>query len=207
MHQEPSSPELATQLTLLARIRNPMDEEAWNEFYGRYCGFVSAVVRRRGGTEDQVGDVVQQVFIETVKAIHAFNHGGRLGEFRGWLAKRTGWRLKDVHRFSRNRPWESLDQVREGDDRSLLERLPAEDIAEEDGHLEFQRGLIKRGIEIARKEFGPRQFQVLEMTFAEMSPGEISEKLGIDRRAVDAAKSRALATFKEIVQRLLKTEV
>jgi RNA polymerase sigma-70 factor (ECF subfamily) len=207
MHPVPSSPELATQLTLLARIRNPMDEEAWSEFYRRYCGFVSAVVRRRGGSEDQVGDVVQQVFTETVKAIHAFNHGGRLGEFRSWLAKRTGWRLKDTLRSNRNRPFESLDQVRDADGQCLLERLPAEDISEQEGHIEFQRGLIKRGIEIARKEFGPRQFQVLELTFTEMSPAEISERLGIDRRAVDAAKSRALAAFKEIIQRLLKTEV
>ncbi|MFI5455261.1 MAG: RNA polymerase sigma factor [Isosphaerales bacterium] len=57
-----------TRSTLLVRIRDPADTKAWGEFVALYQPLLTAYVRQRGLGEEDVRDVVQDVFARLVKS-------------------------------------------------------------------------------------------------------------------------------------------
>lgn len=56
-----------TRSTLLVRIRDPADTKAWGEFVALYQPLLTAYARKRGLVEEDVRDVVQDVFARLVK--------------------------------------------------------------------------------------------------------------------------------------------
>jgi RNA polymerase sigma-70 factor, ECF subfamily len=74
-----------TRSTLLVRIRDPADAKAWGEFVALYQPLLTAYVRRRGLDQEDVCDVVQDVFARLVKALPEFSLARQRGRFRTWL--------------------------------------------------------------------------------------------------------------------------
>src|SRR5439155_8261603 len=62
-----------TSRTLLARVRDPGDAEAWGEFDALYRPLIRGVARNQGVSEPDVDDVVQEVFRRLVRALPAFS--------------------------------------------------------------------------------------------------------------------------------------
>ncbi len=83
-----------TRQTLLERVRNPTDNDAWNDFFGLYEPLLTGYVRRysteRGlrFSEFQIQEIVQDIFIKLYRALPNFQLDHQRGRFRTWL-----WRL------------------------------------------------------------------------------------------------------------------
>jgi Sigma-70 region 2 len=68
-----------TRSTLLTRVRDPADAEAWGELVVLYEPLLKSYLRHRGlGAEDQ-RDVVQEVFARLVKSLPNFELDRRRG--------------------------------------------------------------------------------------------------------------------------------
>src|SRR4051812_12264285 len=73
-----------TSSTLLRRLRDPGDVEAWNNFHTRYGPRIRDWCRRRGLQEADVDDVTQQVLLSLVKAVRNLKYD-RKKMFRAYL--------------------------------------------------------------------------------------------------------------------------
>src|SRR5262245_29790675 len=75
----------STRPSLLLRLRDPRDAEAWRTFVDVYGPLVYGHARRRGLKHEDAEDVTQKVFARVSEAIRAFNYQPDLGRFRDWL--------------------------------------------------------------------------------------------------------------------------
>jgi RNA polymerase sigma-70 factor (ECF subfamily) len=111
-----SKPEAVDDDELLRRVRLA-DERAIALLYDRYAAFVAGIALRLLGSEDEVDDVVQHVFLTTVeRAGHVYD-----GQLRSWLfrlASRQALRLMR-RRWSRERMRRAVSLVvpQQGDPR------------------------------------------------------------------------------------------
>jgi RNA polymerase sigma-70 factor (ECF subfamily) len=75
-----------TRYSLIARLGDDDDQEAWWEFVAIYRPAVYRIARRRGLQHADAEDLSQQVFARAKKAIARFEPDVSRGRFRSWLA-------------------------------------------------------------------------------------------------------------------------
>ena len=63
---------METRSSLLRRVRNPADTAGWQEFVTLYEPLLLAYVRKKGLTEPDASDVVQEVLARLVKVLPDF---------------------------------------------------------------------------------------------------------------------------------------
>src|SRR5688572_30473159 len=79
------SSDAQTPPSLLLRLRNPRDQDAWDSFVRVYGPLVFGHARRRGLTYQDAEDVAQKVFARVSEAIRTFEYEKERGRFRDWL--------------------------------------------------------------------------------------------------------------------------
>jgi RNA polymerase sigma-70 factor (ECF subfamily) len=88
-------PNIRTSGTLLLRLRDLNDREAWTEFVNRYTPRLFGWCRKHGLQESDAADVSQEVLRKLVGAIRSFEYDPRRGSFRGWLKTVTNNAIRD----------------------------------------------------------------------------------------------------------------
>src|SRR5437870_2903187 len=83
----------ATRLTLLERLRDPQDQEAWAEFVGLYGPLVFNFARRRLPQDDDAADVLQEVLSAVMRGTYQRPHG----RFQKWLVTILLNKIRDFH--------------------------------------------------------------------------------------------------------------
>ena len=78
-----------TRASLLLRLRDPRDHEAWVEFDSRYEPVVYRVLRRASLQDADAVEVLQKLFLAVNRNIGHWEHVGDRGSFRGWLRRVT----------------------------------------------------------------------------------------------------------------------
>ena len=81
----PSMPIPATQPTLIERLRDPADQEAWQRFESGYRELLVRFAMRRGLQRPDAEDVAQAVFVAMVTAMRGFTLDASRGRFRDYL--------------------------------------------------------------------------------------------------------------------------
>lgn len=74
-----------TRRSLLLRVRDPADDEAWTDFVLLYAPLLHAYAMRRGFQDADAADVTQQVLYFVARAVSGFDYDPGKGSFRGWL--------------------------------------------------------------------------------------------------------------------------
>src|SRR5262245_23713440 len=92
-----------TRSTLLRRVRDPADADAWRQFVALYRPLLRAYALKRGLAETDADELVQDVLARLVKALHGFDLDRRRGRFRTWLWKVTFNALAERARRDRRR--------------------------------------------------------------------------------------------------------
>lgn len=186
--------ELTTHPSLLLRVRNARDNSAWNEFVEVYGPLIFSYCRLRRIQESDAADVAQEVLTRLASALRQFEYQPELGRFRDWLGTVTH---RELLRFwGKQRTTQSLPEpdVAAGS-------LTAEDISQWTEH--FQAELLRHSLEHIRSEFTDQTWEAFQLAwFQNLSPTEVSNKLGIGIEKVYVAKSRVLKRLREEVLRL-----
>ena len=84
-----------TSVTLLLRLRDLNDKEAWDDFVQRYVPKIYAWCRRYGMQEADASDITQEVLGKCVSVLRRFEYDPSRGSFRGWLKTVTNNTLRD----------------------------------------------------------------------------------------------------------------
>src|SRR5277367_301380 len=116
----------ATRQSLLVRLRNPRDGQAWSEFVAIYTPLIDRLARANGLQAADAADLAQDVFRAVAGAIDRYDPDPARGSFRSWLFRIARNLMINLLAARRVRP-----QATGGSDvQELLERVPAPDGAE-----------------------------------------------------------------------------
>lgn len=195
----------ATRLTLLARIKDGQDVEAWREFVAIYGPVIYRFARHRGLQDADAADLMQEVMRSVARNAHRMNYDPAKGTFRGWLYTVTRNKIYNHLLSQRNRAqgtgdsggWERLENLSSRKDDDL----------EAEWEREYQRRLSLKAMERVKSEFQPTTWQAFWKTAVEGQPAaEAGRELSMSPGAVYVAKSRVLARLRDEVQAMLEQD-
>lgn len=187
----------ATRVSLLVRIRDPQDIDAWKQFTDLYAGVIYGFARKRGLQDADAADLMQEVLRSVAMAAGKLDYDPKRGTFRGWLFTVTRNKISNYLSRERRHPRGTGDT----DAQERLNELPNEETGEADWDNEFEQRTFAWATEQVRKEFQPATWQAFWRTAVEGRPAkEVGSELGMSPGAVYVAKSRVLARLKEQVQ-------
>ena len=189
----------ATRASLLLRIRDAGDEQAWRQFVGIYGPLVSHYGLKRGLQSADAADLAQEVLQTVTSTVGRFDYDPRKGTFRGWLFTVTRNQLRKLIARRNRQPRGTGDSgVRE-----MLEQQPSAESDEAQWEKDYQRRLFSHAAGRIRGSFRVTTWQAFWQTAVEARPGEsVADELGITVGAVYIAKSRVLARLRQVVREL-----
>src|SRR5262245_56187959 len=86
---------LSTRISLLARLRDPGDVEAWRQFVRLYAPLVYRYGRRHGLQDADAADLTQDVLRAVSASVSRFDYDRQRGSFRSWLLTLAHHKLYD----------------------------------------------------------------------------------------------------------------
>jgi RNA polymerase sigma factor (sigma-70 family) len=195
MHDAPP-----TRDTLIAKLRDPADVQAWREFLAIYEPLVYRLARNKGLQDADARDLCQEVFRAVARAVDRWEPDPARGAFRGWLF--TIARNLCINFLSRK------DRITEGsgDSRNLdlLAAIPAGDAPSSiDFDAEYRRRLFHWAAGQVKKEFAPNTWRAFWLTAVDDQPAtSVAADLGMSTGAVYVARSRVIARLRRRIEEL-----
>ncbi len=194
-----------TRVSLLARLRDGRDADAWREFVQLYGPVVYRFARNRGLQDADAADLMQDVLRSVARNAGRLEYDPGRGTFRGWLYTVTRNKIYNFLSSQKSRPRASGEE----DAQERLDATPAraEDGPEAEWEREYQRRLSARAMERVRGEFQPATWEAFWRTAVEgKAAAEVGADLKMTTGAVYVAKSRVLARLRDEVKRLMDAE-
>lgn len=186
-----------TRASLLLRLCDSEDHEAWVEFVNLYEPVIYRALRQRGLQDADARDVMQELLLAVSRSIDRWQPRKPSGSFRSWLGRVTrnlvvNW-LKQ--RGRRTVPAGGSDL------KSLLDMLPAADDPDSiEFDRELRRVLFHRAGERVRGEVQRATWEAFwETAVMGTSVADAASKLGMSAEAVRVAKCRVLARVRAVV--------
>ncbi len=191
-----------TSPTLLDRLGDWRDHEAWVDFVTRYDPVIRFSCRRYRLDAESTEELCQQVWIDLARRMRSFRYDpGRT--FRGWLRRLCQSRAIDLLRKKKANGVEWLEDQPAA---SLLQE-PADGLDADEGATSERPLLLRLAEEIqdgVRRRVDERTWQVFWTVAVEgQSVREASEAAGMSYYAAFAARKRVGRMLREEGQRLL----
>src|SRR5581483_8644736 len=149
-----------TRPSLLLRIRDGQDHEAWRQFIQMYAPVVYGFVRKRGVQDADAADLMQEVFRSVAGAAHRLDYDRKRGTFRGWLYTITRNKLYNFLTARKRKERASGDS----DGQRRLEEQAAPADGSDLWDREYERQMFSFAAEQVRDEFHPQTWQAFWQT-------------------------------------------
>ncbi|HJT31564.1 MAG TPA: RNA polymerase sigma factor [Pirellulales bacterium] len=186
-----------TRYSLLARLCQPSDEQAWREFMEIYEPLVYRLARRRGFQDADAADLCQEVFQAAAKAIERWHARPDRGAFRPWLFQIA----RNIMINSLRARQRQCNATGTSDARRLLEEQPAEDEESRLLDVQYERQLFHWAAEQVRSEFREATWRAFWLTGVDgRKPQQVAEELHLSVGAVYIARSRVMARLREKIE-------
>ena len=185
-----------TRPSLLVRVRDRHDHQAWAEFVEIYTPLVYRYCRKHGLQDEDAADVAQEVLLGVAAGIPQFQYDRRQGSFRGWLLTIARRRLCDFFSTRQRHPQGSGKTA-------VLQMLEGEPDQQEEAQWdhEFQRRMFDWAAQRVRDEFENSTWQAFWQTAVEAVPAKaVADRLGMSLGAVYVAKSRVISRLRLRIQ-------
>ncbi|MGO9915005.1 MAG: RNA polymerase sigma factor [Isosphaeraceae bacterium] len=188
----------ATRQSLLVRLKDPRDGQAWTEFVAIYTPLIDRLAKAKGLQSADAADLAQEIFRAVAGAIDRFDPDPARGSFRGWLFKIARNLMINLLAARRVRPQATGDS----DVQEMLEQVPAPDGAETAFFdAEYRRRLLFWAADRVRGEFRKSTWQAFWLTAVEGEDRKAAaQACGISVGAVYIARSRVMARLKAVIE-------
>jgi RNA polymerase sigma-70 factor (ECF subfamily) len=190
-----------TSISLLDSLHAASHGEAWVTLVDLYSPIVRGWLRRHGVVENDADDLVQEVLTVVVRRLPEFRREPRAGAFRRWLRTITANCLRDHWRRQNKRAaavggTDFCDVINQlADPESGISRLWD---AEHDAHV--SQYLLQR----IRPNFSDKTWAAFQRFAVDgLSADAVANELNITPNAVFIAKSRVLASLRQLGKGLI----
>ena len=192
-----NSPE--TRFSLIGRLRDHEDEQAWSDFVQLYEPLIFRIARRRGLQHADAAEVTQEVLGRVANAVDRWQPDPAQGSFRGWLYRITRNLTIDYLRKDRRRPV-NLDSE---SGMALDAMADPDETQSREFENEYRRSLFALAAAQVKGEFQPRTWQAFWRTTVEGGTvNDVARQLEMTTGAIYIARSRVMKRLAaEIEQR------
>lgn len=189
-----------TRPSLLLRLRDARDQQAWGQFVDLYAPLVYGYLRKQGLQDADAADLTQAVLEKVAGAAGRWQYDPQRGTFRGWLFTIVRNKLRNflASRHGLCRGTGAAETQR------LLEAQPAPpDSSEADWERQWERRLFAWAADSVRGHFQESTWQAFWRTAVEgEQPAAVAASLGLSAAAVYLARSRVMARIKEQIHQV-----
>jgi RNA polymerase sigma-70 factor (ECF subfamily) len=194
-----------TRRSLLAKIKDPGNDDAWLEFYGLYRKLIYAVAVRAGLNHQEAQEVIADTMLCVCRKIVAFEYDPTKGKFKGWLLQLTRWRIDD--QFRKRAGQVRQESPNESNTRTTLTvaRIPDPHGGQFDVLWEEQwrRSLLEAALKAVKTAVSSLYYQIFDLHVLKELPAEkVAKMLGIKRQQVYLAKLRVSKRVTKEIRRL-----
>lgn len=186
-----------TRKSLLLRVRDSDDEQAWNDFVAFYENFIYHILYCMNVSSADVDDLVQDILVKLWKNLQTYDQ--EKGRFRTWLTH-----------VVRNTAYNYFNAVKVK--RKLLEpghpfaesmcSMPVTDL-EKMIEAEWANYITSYALNRLDRFFSGKAIQVFSMSLDGRSVDEIAKELNLTRDSVYTLKNRVKARFIREVRALV----
>jgi RNA polymerase sigma-70 factor (ECF subfamily) len=185
-----------TRASLLLKLRDPHDHEAWVEFVSLYEPVIYRILRRTGLQESDSLDVLQELLLAVSRGVERWVPGSELGTFRGWLRRVARNLVVNWLRRKRRQVVTTSLEL----DALLIEDRSVETEETREFDDELRRSKFQRAAEQVRSEVQEHTWHAFwEVMVDGCTVAEVAQRLGMSPGAVRVAKCRVLARLRDVV--------
>lgn len=186
-----------TSISLLNRVRESTDQEAWDRFVDLYTPMIYRWALGIGLPKSEASDLVQDIFLTLSQKLPSFQYD-ESKNFRSWLKTVTSNRAKD---FLRRRACQAVEGG------SLATKVLSPDNVEFLADQEYNQHLTARIAEFMKSEFEEKTWQACWRTLVQgESVEEVSQSLEMTPNAVYVARSKVLRRLRVELDGLLAND-
>jgi RNA polymerase sigma-70 factor (ECF subfamily) len=186
---------LTTSPTLLNRLRQANQPEAWARFVRLYTPLLLLWARQQGFQEADAEDLVQEVLVKLVRELPAYQRGEGQS-FRGWLFRVSVNQCRDFRRRRATRALPGPDGLGE-----VCDAAPVSELEE----AEYRRLLVRRALDVVRPDFNESTWTAFQAVMVEGRPvAAVAAELNLSPNAVYLARHRVLKRLHEELAGLLE---
>jgi RNA polymerase sigma-70 factor (ECF subfamily) len=183
-----------TPVSLLERLRQPAQPDAWGRFVDLYTPLLYYWASRLGLQAHDAADLVQEVLTVLVQKLPAFEYDAHKS-FRAWLRTVTHNKWRDIQR---RRAAVGVTAS------ATLAELAGPDEFQALEEAEYRRHLVRRALQLMQVEFQPLTWRACwEQVVGEKPALDVAAELGMTVAAVYAAKSRVLRRLRQELDGML----
>ena len=185
----------STSVTLLHRVRQADDQQAWARFVELYGPLIFDWGRRAGLTETDAADLSQDVLVHLLAELPKFEYSPARGRFRDWLRTVTVNKCREGQRRK---------SIAHSADDELLTQFEDSTSAQLFWEKEYEQQLVGRALQIMKSDFEPHVWQAAwKQIVDEQNPADVAMELGISLASVYQSRSRVLRLLREELQHLV----
>ncbi len=143
-----------TRASLLLRVRDWQDQQAWKEFVDIYTPLLLGYARKMGLQESDAWNVTQIVFSKIIRSLRGFQYDPDRGRFRDWLG--TVIRHEIIRHWKQNR---------------CEQPLPTEPIWQDaDWQADYLAHILRTALDRIEPEFDAESWETFEAVWLRDSP-------------------------------------
>lgn len=193
-----------TRASLILRLRDRSDLNAWQEFSEIYQPLVFRLARSKGFQHNDALDVAQEVLLRVAGAVERWEPDEDKGTFRGWLYRISRNLMIDFLARGKRHPLAGgssglVALVEQQVDKASLESQTFD--------TEFRRQAFAWAADRIRPAFQDSTWHAFwETAVAERAPADVGDELGMSTGAVYVARTRVMQRLRAEVQRVIKSE-
>lgn len=200
-HENPKhDPPPETRASLIARICDSSNDDAWSEFVRIYQPVVERFIQRHGLQYADAVEVTQEVLSRVAHSIESWDGDRQDSSFRGWLYRITRNRTID---FLRKRRLEkAMNSMDAGGLSQVADSNPCCDISDSsDFQAEYEKELFRWAAAKIQPSFKPSNWKAFWRSTVDGLPiDQVARELNMDCGAVYVARSRIMARLSKMIQ-------
>lgn len=188
-----------TQPSLLLRVRDPSDQQAWCEFEAKYGELILRYCRRHGLQPVDCEDVRQLVWLNLAKGLRSFEYEPARGRFRSYLGR--------VVQNAIARHFARPDRADRALDQSVLAIVAqGADADDPQWHQEWVDHHYRLAMAHVRTSFDPRSVEIFDRVLAGEAISAVAQTFNVSEQAVHKVKQRIKSRLQELIARQIREE-
>ncbi|MGJ8635166.1 MAG: sigma-70 family RNA polymerase sigma factor [Luteolibacter sp.] len=183
-----------TRYTLIFRVKDPLNENAWKEFSEAYKDYIDAVLQKFGTNQDEVSDLRQDILLKLWKRLPNFEYEPDKAKFRTWLYQ--------IIRNTAYTYFKSSESYRQRNHRFFEERQDGVNLLDQLMNDEWKAFICRKALNNLRGAFADQSVELFESFLSGSSVQELASAYSLKENTVYRIKNRVKERLIVEVRRL-----